>query len=224
MANCGIIGLQKSVHPYLQVCYGRINIRYRSIVTKGVLQRNIQSLLDKSKANKYSTNSGELFKEYSKMKKIGKFDIALSNKLIEAYINQNKLTEANEVILSTRNEIKHFFVKGTTVKAYVDICINSNRLREAENFINQEVTIPKEGKIFASTLSDLSIAFAENGWHKDALLLLKKVDRSKILTDRQRKEFAKILNYYVEHDDNLRLQGDAQVLQSVEEYLQVLLH
>jgi hypothetical protein len=148
------------------------------------------------------------------MKKTGKFDIALSNKLIESYINQNQLTEANAVILSTRNEIKHFYVKGSTVKAYVDMCINSNRLRDAEKFIYDEVTVPKGGKIFASTLSDLSIAFAEHGWHNDALLLLEKVDGSKILTDRQTKEFVKILNYYAEHDDNLRLQGDVQVKQN----------
>lgn len=207
MANCGIVGFQKNVTPFSQVCYGRTNIRYRSIVTNGVLKRNIQSLLDKSKANKCSTTSSELFNEYSKMKKTGKFDIALSNKLIESYINQNQLTEANAVILSTRNEIKHFYVKGSTVKAYVDMCINSNRLRDAEKFIYDEVTVPKGGKIFASTLSDLSIAFAEHGWHNDALLLLEKVDGSKILTDRQTKEFVKILNYYAEHDDNLRLQA-----------------
>ena len=60
------------------------------------------------------------------------------------------------------------------------------------------------GKIFASTLIDLSIAMAENGWHEEALNLLRSTDQAKVLTLRKgwSSDSSRLLAHYVEKEDN----------------------
>ena len=156
----------------------------------------------------YSTNIYLLTREYDKLKNRKKFDISLSTKLVEAHLNENQIEEATEVLLLTRKNIKHFYIKSSVVKLYIDKCIELNRLEEAKNCIQNEVIYPVNGRILASTLIDLSIALSENGWHESAIYLIKSLEGSKILNDRRTKEFPRILNYYVQKCDHPRLQGD----------------
>lgn len=207
------IGFETNKAQFLPIFYARNNLKCRCIANKCVLQEaNVQSLIKISNVQKYSTHSSEIFEEIKSLKGKGKDYIALNNKLIESYINENELEKANGVILSTRKHIKHFFIKSTAVKQYIDVCIKNNRLKDAEKFIHQEVSLPKDAKILASTIIDLAIAFADNGLHKDALCLLENIDHSKIYLDRQKKESSRILDYYVEINDNVRLQGDVQAM------------
>ena len=175
--------------------------RYRHI-------QSIRCLNVFSYAMKKYTSDVNLLQEYETLKIQKKFDISLSSKVVEAHINENQIEQANKVLALTRDNIRHFYIKSSVVKLYIDKCIELNRLNEAKSCIQNEVINPVEGRILASTLIDLSIALSENGCHESAIYLIKSVEVSKILNDRRNKEFPRILNYYVQKNDYPRLQGD----------------
>ena len=164
---------------------------------------NIYSYVSKE----YSNSLHSLKQNYDNLKSRNEFKTRLSSMLVESYIKSNQLEEANKVIEETRKNVKHYFIKSDVIKIYIDKCIELNIMNEAKNCIQNEVVGPKDAKILPSTLIDLSLAMSENGHHDDAIRLIKSVKVSKILNDRRDKEFARILGYYVEKCDHLRLQG-----------------
>ena len=159
-----------------------------------------------SNPKEYS-NIHSLKQQYDSLKSKQKFDISLSSKLVVSYINENLLDDANEVIERTRLDIKHFFIKSSVIKLYIDKCIELNLLSKAINCIQREVNGPKDARVLASTLIDLSIALAESGRHEDAISLIKSVNVSKIYNDRKNKEFSRFLDYCAQKGDEHRLQG-----------------
>ena len=205
-------GIRQEVKPKLHI-QDKFDYRYKFINVTRILQtRRLHLCLNHYNHNvENSKNVKDLILKYAKLKKSNKFDVSLSSKLIEAYIKEGQLEDAKTVIQSTRKEIKHFFVKATIVKLYIDKCIETHQLKEAKKFISQEVNQPKDGKIFAASLADLSIAFADHGWHEDVLDILNQTETSKILNDRQRKEFSRILTHYVDQEDLTHLEGKLQV-------------
>ena len=190
-----------------------------------LLPTKSQTLLDCNVINSYSkikarqnlsifsynpkehTNIHSLKQQYDSLKSKQKFNISLSSKLVVSYINENLLDEANEVIERTRLDIKHFFIKSSVIKLYIDKCIELNLLSKAINCIQREVNVPKDARVLASTLIDLSIALAESGRNEDAISLIKSVKVSKIFNDRRDKEFNRFLDYCAQKGDEDRLQG-----------------
>ena len=132
-----------------------------------------------------------------------------TQKAIEKCLQDEKLDEASNIIKSTRKFVKHFFIRATLITQYINIFIKNKRLRDAIVFIQEEVNMPKEGRVYASTLIDLAIALEEQNSHKDAMELLENIDSSKILNDRRTKDFSRLLSYYVDNKDSSKLQGNA---------------
>ena len=132
-----------------------------------------------------------------------------TQKAIETCLQDEKLDEASNIIKSTRKFVKHFFIRATLITQYINIFIKNERLHDAIVFIQEEVNVPKEGRIYASTLIDLAIALEEQNSHKDAMELLENIDSSKILNDRRTKDFSRLLSYYVDNKDSSKLQGNA---------------
>ena len=158
-------------------------------------------------SKEYSNSLHSLKQNYDNLKSRNEFNTRASSMLVESYIKSDQLEEANKVIEETRKHIKHYFIKSDLIKMYIDKCIELNIMNEAKNCIQNEVVGPKDAKILPSTLIDLSLAMSENGHHDDAMCLIKSVKVSKIFNDRRDKEFARILGYFVEKCDHLRLKG-----------------
>ena len=134
-----------------------------------------------------------------------------TQKAIEICLQDEKLDEASKIIKSTRKFVKHFFIRATVITQYINIFIKNKRLHDAIVFIQEEVNMPKDGRIYASTLIDLAIALEEHNSHKDAMELLENIDSSKILNDRRTKDFSRLLSYYVDKKDSSKVQGNAQI-------------
>ena len=132
-----------------------------------------------------------------------------TQKAIEICLQDEKLDEASKIIKSTRKFVKHFFIRATVITQYINIFIKNKRLHDAIVFIQEEVNMPKDGRIYASSLIDLVIALEEQNSHKDAVELLENIDSSKILNDRRTKDFSRLLSYYVDKKDSSKLQGNA---------------
>ena len=131
-----------------------------------------------------------------------------TQKAIETCLQDENLDEASKIIKSTRKFVKHFFIRATLITQYINIFIKNKRLHDAIVFIQEEVNMPKDGRIYASTLIDLAIALEEQNSHKDAIELLENIDSSKILNDRRTKDFSRLLSYYVDKKDSSKLQGN----------------
>ena len=181
--------------------------------TKGLQNKNIHLSSITNLPKQYPSNAKDLQKRFTKLQSQKQFDSALSSKLIEAYVNEGRIEEANKVITSTRKIYKNFIVDPMVIKWYVDSCIKNALVKKAQEFIHEEVTMGTSTKIFGSTLIDLCIAMAEHGWHEDALKLLRGTTPEKILTLRKgwSSDSSRLLAYYVEKEDSLRLQGDVQI-------------
>ena len=149
-------------------------------------------------------------KEFKKLEVERKYNSSLSSNLIGVYIDQCQFERS---LHRARKVNQKFVLEPTVIKWYVDQCIKNNVLKKAQYLLDEEVNRNPSGKAFASTFIDLSIAMAERGWHEEALNSLRRMVRAKVLILRKGwfADSSRLLNYYTDKGDNIRLQGDIQI-------------
>ena len=128
------------------------------------------------------------------------YNSTVSNLLISAYAEQDKLKEADSRIES----IRMGDIVPNTAHQYVNACIRSETLDNARKFLEM-ITTKSDTKVWTQTYLNLGKALAEQGKHEKVLELFSSVDANKLESKKSLSIHAsQIVIYYsnkTEHDN-----------------------
>ena len=147
----------------------------------------------------------------------GKFNSTITNKLIRAYVENNKLSEADDRIQLSLNH-KYEIVKliNPTIRAYVDACIRIKQFdRASKLFAMLQKNYGTGYKIWISNYIELALAMAKEGHHEKVLDLFKEIN-IETLESRYplHHEGSLIVNYYASNGDMYNGKKILEVLQN----------